>query len=153
MIKKTTLKVKTDAFPKLIFIVEDNMMYLKSMQFFLKERFPETEIAIFPLGELCIHNLHLNPDFIILDYFLDTKFSKAANGLEMIRKIRAKKIKAKIIVLSSQDKIGVAVEAVENNQCSYVAKGRDAFEKVYSIIQKSTKKQIKASPVPEPSIS
>lgn len=146
MKKQSELKLKKSISPKLIFVVEDNMLYLKSMQLFLKDKFPETEIAIFPLGELCIHSMHLNPDFIILDYFLNTKFSAAYNGLEMIRQIRAKKMKAKIIVLSSQEKIEIAVEAAASKQCRYVTKGPEAFEKVYNIIQRTAKRQANTIP-------
>ena len=134
-------KVKNQASPKLIFIVEDNLLFLKSLQLFLNDKFPETDIAIFPLGELCLHSLHLNPDFIILDYHLDTKYSKAANGLQMIKQIRAAKQNAKIILLSAQDNIDVAVAAAKYKGCSYVTKNGDAYEKVYSIIQKSVNRQ------------
>ena len=133
---KVEVKVKKNAGPKKIFIVEDNLMYLKSMEIFLNEQFPDADISRFPNGELCLHSLHLNPDYIIMDYFLDSRFPKAYNGLEMIKQIRAKKNKAEIIVHSSQDKIEIAVEAAKGKKCHYVPKNVNAFENIISIIRK-----------------
>ena len=72
--------------PKLIFIVEDNTIYAKSLQYFLEDRLHQPEIRLFSQGESCIENLHFNPDFIIMDYFLNSREYNALNGLKTIRR-------------------------------------------------------------------
>jgi two-component system OmpR family response regulator len=120
-----------------IFIVEDNDVYAKSLQAFINSRFPNIkEIEIFRLGELCLAELHRNPNIIIMDYFLNSKFEEAHNGLEIIKRIKAQNLYSKIILLSAQEKINVALAAIEHYNCSYVQKDQKAFNNVAQIIEK-----------------
>lgn len=119
----------------IIFIVEDNPMYAKTLESSIRASFPEmNEVKTFPVGETCLLDLRRNPDVIIIDYFLDSKYDDAETGLEIIRQIRAEKPDVNIIVLSSQSEIDVVVEAVEKYNCSYVKKDEDAFNKVEMLI-------------------
>lgn len=119
--------------PKLIFIVEDNAMYAKSLEIFLKSKFEGVEVKTFPVGELCIDNLHLNPDYIIMDYFLNSKYFDAEDGLSILKEIKAKNPKPKIIILSSQQDVKVAL-AVKDAGSMYVIKNDEAFENIQSVI-------------------
>lgn len=119
----------------IVFIVEDNPMYAKTLESSIKASFPEmNQVKTFPVGETCLMELRRNPDVIIIDYFLDSKYEDAETGLEIIRQIRAEKPDVNIIVLSSQNDIDVVVEAVDKYNCSYVKKDEDAFAKVELLI-------------------
>jgi two-component system OmpR family response regulator len=120
---------------KIIFIVEDNPAYAKTLEAFLKNKFTDvSEIKIFPVGEVCLMEIHRNPTIIIIDYFLDTKYADAETGLEIIKKIKAQKPQTNIIILSSQK--GLDEELVKKYDCSYVNKDEKAFSKVEEIIKK-----------------
>lgn len=123
--------------PSLIFIAEDNSTYAKTLQLFLKTKFPSATVEIFPVGELCIDNLHKNPDVVVLDYFLNSRYHDASNGLEMIREIRAKNKQVQIILLSAQQDIQVAVQAMNEAGATYVMKDEQAFAKVEETIHKA----------------
>ncbi|HSH66475.1 MAG TPA: response regulator, partial [Bacteroidia bacterium] len=58
-----TIKIK-------IFLVDDDQMYLKALENEFKKN-ENFEIITYTTGEECLKNLHLNPDVIILDYFLN----------------------------------------------------------------------------------
>lgn len=121
---------------KLIFIVEDNELYAKTLELFLKEKFPDTEIKYFPVGELCTDQLHLNPDVIIMDYFLNSKYYDALDGLEIIRLIKSKKPGTNIILLSQQEKADVILNAVkEIGKDNYILKDKNAFQNIELIIR------------------
>ena len=92
-------------------------------------------MKIFPVGETCLDELHWNPDLIIIDYFLNSKYHDAQTGLETIKEIRTKKAEVNIIVLSAQNDIGVMLETVKTYQCSYVNKDVLAFEKIEEILK------------------
>lgn len=53
-----------------IFLVDDDALYLKALEIEFNKH-SEYTIETYATGELCLQNLHHNPDFIILDYFLD----------------------------------------------------------------------------------
>jgi DNA-binding NarL/FixJ family response regulator len=119
----------------IVFIVEDNPAFAKTIQLFLTENFPEIkEAKIFPVGETCIMELNKNPDLIIMDYHLDSKYYDAETGLETIKKIRSVKPDVNTLVLSAQEKIDVVIEAVKENKCSYIRKDVNAFNKLDEIV-------------------
>jgi DNA-binding NarL/FixJ family response regulator len=120
---------------KTIFIVEDNAVYAKSLRGFLITHFPEMKIEVFPIGEMLLNVLHRNPNIVIMDYFLNTTYWAAQNGLEVIKQIKEQKPQIKIIVLSSQGNHNVVSEAINQYGCAYVQKEMEAFGKVKQLIE------------------
>ena len=132
---KDLFKSKEQEKTGLVFIVEDNKPYAETLKVFLNSEVPAIkEIKIFPVGETCLLELKKNPDIIIVDYFLDSKYYDAETGLEIVKQIRSEKPEVNIIVLSSQEDIDVVLEIVKKYNCSYVKKDADAFEKVGEIV-------------------
>jgi two-component system OmpR family response regulator len=120
----------------IVFIVEDNTAYAKTLQIFVKSKFPAlTSVDIFPVGETCLSDLNRNPDLVIIDYFLDTKYDDALNGLAIIEEIRKTKPELNIIVLSAQDDIQVVLDSIKKYHCSYVKKDNQAFERIEEIME------------------
>ncbi len=119
-----------------IFIVEDNEVYAKSLQTFIQNRFPNIkEIKIFRIGEMCLLELHRNPTIVIMDYFLNSKYLAAHNGLEIIKRIKDVKPKTEIIVLSEQNNFNVVTEAINLYDCMYVQKDKLAFNNIERYIK------------------
>jgi DNA-binding NarL/FixJ family response regulator len=128
---------------KKIFIVEDNEVYSKLLQSFLQNRFPDTEIKMFRIGEVCLMEMEMdrNPNVVIMDYFLNSKYEEAQNGLEIIKRIKEIKPQTKIIVLSAQENLEMIPEVIKNQDCSYVQKGDEAFDQVEQYISEILQKQ------------
>lgn len=118
-----------------VFIVEDNDVYAKSLQAFIIAHFPDIKVKIFQVGEMCLTKLHLNPNIIIMDYFLNSKYGEAQNGLEIIKRIKAQNPKTNIIVLSAQENYNVVLDAIKQYGCFYVQKDQNAFNKVEQMIK------------------
>ncbi|MBC7863355.1 MAG: response regulator [Bacteroidia bacterium] len=116
---------------KIIFIVEDNEAYAKALKQFLQTRFAEIkEVKIFHIGELCLPELDLNPFIVVMDYFLNSRYNEANNGLEIAERIKIVKPKTNIILLSVQENsIGIS-EIIKQYDCMYIKKNEAAFEKV-----------------------
>ena len=115
---------------KIIFIVEDNRVYSKSLHGFLTTRFPNSKIETFSNGEACLIELHKNPTIVIMDYLLNTDDTTAADGLSIIQKIKASSDKTNIILLSAQTDLDVFVKAISIYGCTYLKKDEQAFKKV-----------------------
>jgi two-component system OmpR family response regulator len=116
-----------------IFLVDDDALYLKSMEIeFLQQA--DFIIETYATGELCIENLTRNPDIIVLDYHLDGIDPTAMNGLETLNKIKAINEDIPVIMLSSQDKIEVAIKCMHNKAFDYVVKSETAFIRLQKII-------------------
>ena len=117
-----------------LFLVDDDAMFLKSLEIeFLQHA--DFDIETFATGELCLENLPNNPDVIILDYHLDGIDKNAMNGIETLDKIKAFNIDIPVIMLSSQDKIEVAVNCMHHKAFDYVVKSETAFTRLQNIIE------------------
>jgi DNA-binding NtrC family response regulator len=116
-----------------IFLVDDDALYLKSLEIEFLEN-ADFDIETFATGELCMQNLSHNPDIIVLDYHLDGIDITAMNGLETLDKIKAANPDIPVIMLSSQDKIDVAIKCMHHSAFDYVVKSETAFMRLQKII-------------------
>jgi two-component system, OmpR family, response regulator len=116
-----------------LFLVDDDAVFLKSLEIeFLQNA--DFIIETYSKGELCIEKLSHNPDVIILDYHLDGIDKSAMNGIETLDKIKAINPDIPIIMLSSQDKIDVAINCMHHRAIDYVVKSETAFIRLQKII-------------------
>lgn len=118
---------------KMIFLVDDDALLLKSMEIDFRNEGTFT-VKTFATGELCIANLSDKPDVIILDYHLDGIDKNAMNGIETLDKIKAVYPDIPVVMLSSQDKIEVAVSCMHHKAFDYVVKSETAFMRLQRII-------------------
>ena len=116
-----------------LFLVDDDAVFLKSLEIEFLEN-ADFEIETFATGELCMENLSHSPDVIILDYHLDGIDKNAINGMETLDKIKAYNQDIPVIMLSSQDKIEVAVNCMHHRAFDYVVKSETAFMRLRKII-------------------
>ena len=116
-----------------LFLVDDDALFLKSLEIeFLQHA--DFTIQTFVTGELCIEQLSLNPDVIILDYHLNGIDKNAMNGIETLDKIKAYNPDISVVMLSSQDKIDVAINCMHHRAFDYVVKSETAFMRLQKII-------------------
>ena len=116
-----------------IFLVDDDAVFLKSLEIeFLQHA--DFNIETFSTGERCIENLSHGPDAIILDYHLDGIDKTAMNGMETLDKIKAINPDIAVVMLSSQDKIDVAINCMHHRAFDYVVKSETAFIRLQKII-------------------
>lgn len=118
---------------KTIFLVDDDAVFLKLLEIELKE-LNEFNIVTYSTGEDCLNHLNLKPSMIILDYHLDGILEKAMNGLQVLDSIKAFDSNIPVIMLSSQDKIEVAVNCMHHQAFDYIVKSETAFTRLRKII-------------------
>jgi DNA-binding NtrC family response regulator len=116
-----------------LFLVDDDALFLKSLEIEFLDH-ADFIIETYETGELCMDNLSHNPDVIILDYFLDGIDKFAMNGIETLDKIKAFNPDIPVIMLSSQDKIDVAISCMHHRAFDYVVKSETAFVRLQKII-------------------
>jgi two-component system OmpR family response regulator len=115
-----------------LFLVDDDAVFLKSLEIeFLQHA--DFEVETYSTGELCLQNLSHNPDVIILDYNLDGIEKNAMNGMETLDKIKAFNPDIPVVMLSSQDKIEIAIDCMHHRAFDYVVKSETAFVRLQKI--------------------
>jgi two-component system, OmpR family, response regulator len=128
--------MKTLKAPISVFLVDDDKMYLSSLKYDLLQKFKSSiNVAQFTTGEACLKNMPSQPDIVVLDYYLhDDDHPEAMDGMEVLKKIKATWKQTTVIILSGQDKLQIALEAIKNGAYEYVAKSESAFVRMENVL-------------------
>lgn len=111
-----------------IFIVEDDPIYLRMVKYIV-EMNPDHEVYAFENGKQCLDNMHLNPTIVSMDYSLpDIK------GEDLLVKIKRANPNTKVIVLSGQKEVAVAVELLKKGASDYIVKDEDTRNRLWNSI-------------------
>lgn len=109
-----------------LFLVDDDALFLKSLEMEFLDH-ADFIIETYPTGEETIKNMENKPDVIILDYHLDGIDKNAMNGIETLDKIKEFNSEIPVIILSSQDKIDVAINCMHHKATDNIVKSETAF--------------------------
>jgi two-component system, OmpR family, response regulator len=124
---------------KKIFIVDDDKFYRELLSDYLKTnklRFDCTfEVQSYQVGELCIDNLHQNPDVIVLDYHLNSKYSDVMNGMELYKEVLSKCKTAKVIFVSSESNLQIVSRLFDFGIEDYIIKNEEAPERLLKSVK------------------
>ncbi|MDH5476210.1 MAG: sigma-54 dependent transcriptional regulator [Cyclobacteriaceae bacterium] len=111
-----------------IFAVEDDPTYAKFLKYVLDLN-PDFKVTHFSNGKDCIANLHEKPSVITLDYSLPD-----LSGEEVLREIKEQCSSCHVIIISSQEKIGTAVELLKLGAFDYITKDEETKDRLLNCI-------------------
>lgn len=124
------IKTSSETKEMKVFLVDDDMFYLKILEHSISSKFPSIDIKLFQTGEACLEQMSSNPDVVILDYYLNSNQPSAQDGLTILKKIKQLSPETKVIMLSVQDSLEIAVKCAESGSFDFIAKGGTAFAKI-----------------------
>lgn len=110
----------------LLFLVDDDALFLKSLEIEFTQG-EGTSVKTFATGEQCLENITQKPDAVILDYQLNSIDDRSINGLETLDRIKIANPLIPVIILSSQNKIEVAVDCMKHKAYDYIIKSETAL--------------------------
>lgn len=90
-----------------------------------------TQIRMFSDGQSCLNALTDQPDVIFLDYRMEP-----LDGLEVLRKIKRFNPDIYLVVISSQEDMQVAVNALKYGAFDYIIKGENDLERIATVLKK-----------------
>lgn len=106
---------------KLIFFVDDDKMMLNLMEYTFKCR-EGFDVRSFFSGEECLENIGLNPNLIVLDYYLGEGESKVMSGLDTLKKISEINKKIPVVILSREKDKQLISQFMQYGAMQYVIK-------------------------------
>lgn len=109
---------------KKVFILEDSPVVAELLKFQI-ELDLDAEVTCFTSGNELLKNLLIQPDLIILDYYLGNW--QGANGLTILKKIKTINSKIPVIVFSGQHNLKTAIQLINAGASDYVDKNSESF--------------------------
>ena len=117
-----------------VFIVDDDNMFTAMLADHLESK-GMYDTSTYATGEDALKDMHVNPDFVVLDYYLDSNDANALNGLEILKTMHKSNPETKIVMLSSQEHYGIAAQTIARGALHYVIKDDNAFEEIDNVLQ------------------
>lgn len=123
------------------FVVDDDIFCANIYEQYLKN-LNYTDITYYSNGIDCLNNIHSNPDIIFLDYNMEDM-----NGFEVLKKIKRYNPNIYVVMVSAQENINTAVDALKYGAFDYIIKDNTVCEKMTLIISNiiKVKEQLKKS--------
>lgn len=113
-----------------IYLVDDDPFCLKLYEQHL-HNLGYADVCTFADGQGCLNHITQQPDIIFLDYRMEP-----LDGLEVIRKIKRFNPDIYLVVISSQEDIKVAVDALKYGAFDYIIKGQDDLNRIEAVLEK-----------------
>ena len=105
---------------KLIFFVDDEPMFINLVEYTFKGK-NGYRLKTFKSCEECIKSMDMNPDLVIVDFFLQGVDSQMT-GLDVLRKIQKTNPTTPVVFLSGNDDISAINEAKAVGAKKYILK-------------------------------
>jgi DNA-binding NtrC family response regulator len=112
-----------------IFVVEDDIIYSSVLVHFLSLN-PDYQVKKFLSAKDVLASIHEKPDIVTLDYSLPD-----ATGDHLLTQIRELSPDTKVIMISGQEDIRVAIDLFKKGAHDYIVKDSDTQEKLWMAIQ------------------
>jgi DNA-binding NtrC family response regulator len=109
-----------------LFVVDDNQLVVTGIRNFLENRFGASlNITTFLTGASALKEINKDTKMVILDYHL-----VGENGNDVLASIKKINPETKVIMLSSNETIEIAIESYQKGASSYIVKSNKALKKV-----------------------
>lgn len=126
-----------------VFLVDYDFMYLKTMKHQLNHVFSgKIQVETFLSGADCLESMHLNPDVVVIDHFLDED-DKGMTGLDYLNKIKKGFKEVEVIMISATNDIRLAAYSLRKGAIGFVDKSKNAMSSLLQNIQKAIYKMAK----------
>lgn len=127
-----------------VFILNDNLEVAGKLRRYLKKRFGDLlNISLFLNSRTCLNMMYGQVDMVVVDDYLYEKGSKGMSGVEVLKKIKDKSPKTEVVILTSDENVGLAVEAIKSGAKDYIINRIGAWQRLQNLIDRSIAQPIK----------
>lgn len=124
---------------KKIFVVDDDRFHLEMMEQILRSN-EAAEVVLFEDGIKCLQEIHQNPGIVFLDHQMDEY-----SGYETLKKIKRHNPNIFVVMVSAQESIQTAVDALKYGAFDYLQKDLHLDHKIIKVLKQieMVKEQLK----------
>ena len=127
-----------------VFILNDDVMVAGKLRRYLKKRFGDRlNISLFFNSKSCLRMLNGNVDLVVVDDYLQDTTHSGIPGVDMLQRIKEKNANTEVVILSSDEDVATALEAMKSGARSYIRNDRSAWHQVLTIIDQTIQQPIR----------
>jgi two-component system response regulator YesN len=127
-----------------VFIVDDNRMEANGLRKYLKNRFGnKVRLSIYFDSESCLCMMHGQVNLVVLDYNLNEKGLDSKTGLDVLKTIKLRHPETEVVILTSNEDIGLAIDAITIGAKDFVVKGVGSWQRILAIVDQTVTQPIR----------
>src|ERR1043165_363362 len=113
-----------------LYIVDDNISMVTALKQYLHNRFGDgLKISTFYNRDSCLKKVNKDTDIVVLDYYMEGR-----NGMDTLKSIKEINPNTEVIMLSSNEDIGMAIQSYREGASEYIVKGPTAWQRLADAI-------------------
>jgi DNA-binding NtrC family response regulator len=126
-----------------VYILNDDVLVAGKLRRYLMKRFGDLlTVSLYFNSNSCLKMLNKKVDLVVVDDYLEEGF-RSTPGVEIVKRVKEKSPKSEVIILSSNEDVGTAVEAMKNGARDYIRNEMGAWDQLRYIIDQRIKQPIK----------
>jgi DNA-binding NarL/FixJ family response regulator len=127
-----------------VFILNDDVMTAGKLRKYLAHRFGNIlNISLFFSSASCIRMIDEQVDLVVVDDYMGTVSKSGRSGVEIVKVIKKQHPNTEVVLLTSNEDIGLKVEALKNGARAVIPNRRGAFQRIRSLIDQSISQPIR----------
>ena len=127
-----------------VFILNNNIEVAGKLRRYLKKRFGNLlTISLFFNSRACLSRMYGQVDLVVVDDYLNENGSKGVSGVEVLKKIKDKSPATEVVILTSDENVGLAIEAIKNGVKDYIPNRMGAWQRLQNVIDRTISQPIK----------
>ncbi len=127
-----------------VFILNDDVMVAGKLRRYLKKRFGERlTISLFFNSRSCLRMLNEHVDLVVVDDYLKESSHTGIAGIDMLQKVKEKNPRTEVIILSSDENVALAVDAIKHGARDYIRNERGAWQQILNVIDQTIQQPIR----------
>ena len=121
-----------------VFILNDDVMVAGKLRRYLKKRFGDRlNISLFFNSKSCLRMLNGQVHLVVVDDYLQETVHSGIPGIDMLQRVKQKDPNTEVIILSSDEDVATAVEAMKMGARDYIRNDRSAWQRILTIIDQT----------------
>lgn len=127
-----------------IYILNDNVEVAGKLRKYLRDRFGKLlNISLFFSSRSCLKMMDNHVDLVVVDDYLYEGANRGTPGVEVLKKIKDKSPKTEVVILTSNEDIGLAVDAMKMGARDIILNKRGAWQQIRNIIDRTIQQPIR----------
>jgi DNA-binding NtrC family response regulator len=143
----TILENKTivkPARPINIFILNHNVEIAGKLRKYLVHRFGSmVNISLFFNSRSMLRLIDNHVDMVVVDDYLNSSAGSGKPGVEVLKKIKDEHPHTEVVILSSHEDVGLAIEALKSGAKEFILDKRGAFHRIRVIVDQMISQPIR----------
>lgn len=127
-----------------LYILNDNVETAGKLRRYLMKRFGNLlNISLFFSSRSCLRMMGSQVHLVVVDDYLNEGGNAGTQGTEVLKKIKDRSPATEVVILTTNEDIGSAVEAMRLGARDYIPNRMGAWQRIQNIIDQTVKQPIR----------